>query len=914
LLARVFVADLTETTTQWREYLFNTLDPDGPILENLVINSTAFALATSAEVWENPDTGDTYTYDGDFTVTKTAGTGPTIPPPLPDLSDPYGLRYLHEWHNWDGLLCRAEIYQKDYAGEEEEEDGGANNVNLTIENEGKLFVSFRGSRASVTLNSAVSRKFYELFEGDERKHYLRLVIDSVAVWTGWITPDVFSEPWKNGPYQTNINFNDGIGGLKNIPFPDVNDNGFTGLVSEKDAIIACLSGIGLRLDVHIACNIRTEAMDTFSQPIEQSSVNVEAFVKFNQGERQPVTCYSALEKILKSWHAVLFQQENKWWIIREPELYGATLIYKRFDADGLALGTATRSLEKTFNSESISLHGATLETIPAFTNVAVSQEYGELLVENGNFAINGNFENWNPLIIGGYQQGWVLKNWVYENLSPYPFRYTGSLGRVRRVTENTGLSENNNYINIYEVVRDFADPVGRLVTQATPIKQEIGNLIQLTFKVRANTKGSDNRLVEAYFNVAVQCGSKWLSVDAGTGEYEWTATETRIRWKVAEVMRWENITIPAIAIPEDGDLKAYIYQIVQVGSVSKVEYVCDFDDVELRLVDNPALQNARIFYKTNNPEVYTSTLEELEIELGDVATVLSQNAKIVNGEPTSDWFRPGETPSQPLAKLLCRELANQYQITLYRLRGGKCRSTLSLLANYEDSDNEPDRKFIVTGGDWNLKTGYWNPDFIEINQEETTVEIRIVEEAREGTKSDGSNSGGGDLGNETPVTPGVPLDLGDEDDLIPIINDGKFEDSGIIATRVAGVIEEYEFPKVVKGVEGTDPNHFVVLSQLGGLDYTPSTGSIKFDVPRKYGYNGTLVSTALTLDFTGAKEVNMPKVLHQGASLSISSSATLHLTSGVYYSGEINEVLFICHKNDLGSVTRVSYSIAPNLI
>ena len=101
-------------------------------------------------------------------------------------------------------------------------------------------------------------------------------------------------------------------------------------------------------------------------------------------------------------------------------------------------------------------------------------------------------------------------------------------------------------------------------------------------------------------------------------------------------------------------------------------------------------------------------------------------------------------------------------------------------------------------------------------------------------------------------------------------------------------------------------------------NYTQSPGTIRFDLPRSYGYNGTLVNSDLEIDLTGAKEINMAKVLHQSASVPsvsiITGSADLHLSGGGYDPAKINEFLFICHKNGAGTVVRVSYSISPNLL
>lgn len=99
-------------------------------------------------------------------------------------------------------------------------------------------------------------------------------------------------------------------------------------------------------------------------------------------------------------------------------------------------------------------------------------------------------------------------------------------------------------------------------------------------------------------------------------------------------------------------------------------------------------------------------------------------------------------------------------------------------------------------------------------------------------------------------------------------------------------------------------------------NYTPSTGDIKFDLPRSYGYNGTLVTGNIQIDLTDAKEINMAKVLHQAASPPsvsvIGGGATLHLSGGTYDPSKANEILLICHKNNAGTVTRISYSVSPN--
>ena len=760
LISRVFVEDIDEFNTEWTEYYFDTENPDGFILQVSVQNSTAFELDLDAEVWTNPDNGDVYTYNGSNGVTKVAGDGSSIyDPPAPpvDLATEYGEKYRFEFTGGkptDTYTVKIKIYEKAFEGTVEEIEGGADAASLDWENEGKLFVPFRGSRLRVTLKSSVSRKFAPLFESDEREYYMQLLIDDVVKWTGWCNPDIYSEPYSNPPYFSSITFSDGLGQLKNIDMPDLNVNGYTGTISEKDVVIGILQQIALGLDVHFAVNLREDGMDTESAPIEQSFVNMEAFVSFNQGEIAPLDCYAALEKILRSWNAVIFQQDNVWWMVREPELFAEPIIYKRFESDGTVIGTGTISDNSlTFAGIDLKLHRATLDTVPAFRNVAISQEYGELLVPNGNFVKNGTFDTWYPLVIDNVIYGWSLRDWIYEDLTIFPSETGLFLGSVRRVEESIQGGGRNNYAQIYGRVRSFSDPIGYIKSNAIPIVQEAGNLIRAKFRLRCNTTrdSTDNRLVEAYFNVAIKCGTQWLSADS-EGIYSWTGTESRIFWKVAEVLRWEEISIPPIAIPEDGNLEIRIYQMVQIGSVSKVKYILDVDDVELGLADNPALANQRIYYKTANPSTYTSKPEEIKIQLGDVATVLSQNAKIIDGNASSGWFRPSETPSKPLAELIAREFINQTHTTRVRLRNGECYTALALLYTYEDAVNEPGKKLLFTGGTWNIKSGRWSPDFVEIDQTETDILIRPVVEARSDSQSQGAGGTDG-TGAQNPIPP-----------------------------------------------------------------------------------------------------------------------------------------------------------------
>ena len=109
------------------------------------------------------------------------------------------------------------------------------------------------------------------------------------------------------------------------------------------------------------------------------------------------------------------------------------------------------------------------------------------------------------------------------------------------------------------------------------------------------------------------------------------------------------------------------------------------------------------------------------------------------------------------------------------------------------------------------------------------------------------------------------------------------------------------------------------LVPLGASDYVPSTGTVLgFDLPRKYGYNGTPYgATSYTFNIVGASEMNVIKMLHSGESGPLTftppAGVEMHCSGGTFEFDTLTEYMFICHKNNAGEVVRISYSIAPNI-
>lgn len=784
---------------------FNTEDPENLVTE-FFINLTPFERSQDELIWTDPDTGDEYFYAfGEvYFVPGSVDPGPQ-PEPILD----FGLRYLLTYQNGCGDATRLELYERDYTGDVEEVDGGASPLILERENAKSVFEYFRGMNATLTLLSDDSLKYQHVFEGDERKFRFIYKRGGLIKMAGWVIPDIYTEPWKSEPYQTEIKITDGLGGLKDLPLRKPDGTNFSGVNTEFDYIIAALRRTNLDLNVILAVNLLEQQM-TGNVSFLECYLNAEVFQDQKNGINQPISCYDALEKILRSYNATIFQQDGKWIIVRIAELYLSSVPFTEYDFLGNAVGGG--NLSTRFNLNDFNLHGSTLQTQRAFNNVTVSYTYGTLLTQNQNFVTDGFFDNWRPIYADGKLLTWRLVDWTYHRLGMFPYYTDGGTGRVQRVEENLGFQGKNNFINIYEVIRNFDLNGGYLESKPQPIKKELGNLIDVNFKIKCATKGSDQRLVEAYFVIAVRCGTKWLGATAGV--YSWQSSPTLLSWKIAAVGVWENIQIPPQEVPEDGEIVIRLYQIVQVGPVNRVEYVATYDDVIVNLIQNAALVNRKVFYTGTNSNTFTNSLDEVDIALGDGLTIMSQNAKIVDDNITSRWKRLGKTEAEPLARLIAKDYLNNFQKTTFSLSGGQLKGHLNLLGTYEDEINQPGKFFIFTGGTFDDKQCKWSADFIELNQQES---LSVIVETFEKNET----QGGGNQSNNssgTPLPPPAPIEIPDGvDNIIPVITDGRFQDSEIRALRDGGgVINEYQFPYKVLGPEGTAPGHFVTKSQLDG--------------------------------------------------------------------------------------------------
>ncbi len=164
-------------------------------------------------------------------------------------------------------------------------------------------------------------------------------VANTVLWTGYIESGMYSEPWQGVPYPISLNFNCGLGRLKNITFTaDGTRAGtkHTGAKSLLEVIRLCLNQLPTPLSIREVYNIyeETQTTATSDSPLTQVYILPEYYNELDSDQEPPIesarSCWDVLVGVLGSLGARIFQWDNYWYIVRHEEIDATTLTYREF--------------------------------------------------------------------------------------------------------------------------------------------------------------------------------------------------------------------------------------------------------------------------------------------------------------------------------------------------------------------------------------------------------------------------------------------------------------------------------------------------------------------------------------------------------------------------------------------------------
>ena len=166
---------------------------------------------------------------------------------------------------------------------------------------------------------------------NDRKYLVKLFIDNVIYWQGWVLSDLVQYSFTTGRKELSFNAIDGLGMLDYIPFTFTETNvvGNTKLSPQKVLyfLYSSLAKIGfpVGLNLYTACSYYAAGMSnrgdgTQYEPFNQSYLRP---VYFQNDDESYETCLIVLTKILKSFGCKLYQANGKWMIVAVNEFAAA---------------------------------------------------------------------------------------------------------------------------------------------------------------------------------------------------------------------------------------------------------------------------------------------------------------------------------------------------------------------------------------------------------------------------------------------------------------------------------------------------------------------------------------------------------------------------------------------------------------
>lgn len=214
----------------------------------------------------------------------------------------YGPIYEFAFDSQNGADILIVISKKNYTGEVTRRPLGRAPI-LKRENNGHVY----GTSLEIYAECKVDGEYAEFYTSSADEFKVNVYKDQIPIWTGFITPELYSEPDIAPPYDVQIIATDGLGELKNYPFNSVNAS------SLHDHFANMMNHTGLSLEIAMVSALKYYNGESASLP--QDLLDIRLDLSHENGS----SCYDVLQHMLSALNASISQFDDKWFIFRETD-------------------------------------------------------------------------------------------------------------------------------------------------------------------------------------------------------------------------------------------------------------------------------------------------------------------------------------------------------------------------------------------------------------------------------------------------------------------------------------------------------------------------------------------------------------------------------------------------------------------
>lgn len=650
----------------------------------------------------------------------------------------YGLKYWNEFADYYDRTVRIEILGKDFTGSSTEVKTLATPLISNYPgDDNNLYNPIIGKQVTINLLSESNFQFIDLHNSDARAHRVDIYRSSVLEFTGWIVPDLFTEPYIAPPYPVSVTARCGLGELKEIDIPESIENlpraAYTGDAYMPD-LYSLIGYYLLEIETSVylneAVNIYHDENDeTDRSPLADTNINIAAY----EGK----TVYEAISDILLTFGARLYQMDGEWWVVRAKEM-AETLTVRRWTMSRTASNTFTVDTSKltTFlvsrpAGNQIVNESPQLDINPAWKKFKWIQDLGKY----ESFLLNSKFQEWENYYVTERNQSWKIKNWIEPGM-----------GFLRRFTETDGsyfaqFGEEGPAYFIYNYI-DVKESENQYLS------------FKLVFDILANTTSIDDDTFRIEVRI-VGATTYYLKLNS-SDEMVWTTTPSYIdisdilvtysgaRYnRFASNANWKTYEFQTDGFPGDGQFVIRVYG--SQGPTIGKSTVLRIKECSILLLDEekePYLDELQTEIIVNENNIYKP--DEIEIVGGDLPDVTNANRIWENGYrdslgvPTIEWHERDSSTELPILQLIGEDYKQIFKLPQFKLsipilsqstKFDSCIVDYFILPKkYICASAEYDYQSCIfngifiefsvwEGAKWILEDGTWNDDGIWIDDE-----------------------------------------------------------------------------------------------------------------------------------------------------------------------------------------------------
>ena len=215
----------------------------------------------------------------------------------------YAVHFRFQFRSQNDNIYRIDILEDGYTGDIVQRPLGGG-PQLRRNRSGAIC----GTSLEFQAQALVDDEFADLYTTDAQALRVNLYQNESLIWQGYITPELYSDPYIAVPYNVKVTATDNLGELK------LSDYTAQGRVSVAALIEDILSHTGLDFDVHWLSAMHP------SDPTDVDAEDMASATTVNLDHLEGKTLYDVLQKVLDTFHAFIVQQGCSWIIVRETDL------------------------------------------------------------------------------------------------------------------------------------------------------------------------------------------------------------------------------------------------------------------------------------------------------------------------------------------------------------------------------------------------------------------------------------------------------------------------------------------------------------------------------------------------------------------------------------------------------------------